>query len=85
MMPKTPSFIYEFQYIEFHIGSKSGDRPDPLNSSTDPAPKTRRITQIRFSDRIFYHEDFYDVGAMIYQHVPVLGRIIRFINQRIGR
>ena len=45
----------------------------------------RGITQIRFTDRIFYHEDFYDLGAMIYQHVPILGRIIRFINQRIGR
>lgn len=45
----------------------------------------RGITQVRFTDRIFYHEDFYDLGAMIYQHVPVLGRIIRFINQRIGR
>lgn len=45
----------------------------------------RGITQIRFTDRIFFHEDFYDLGAMIYQHVPVLGRIIRFINQRIGR
>ncbi len=45
----------------------------------------RGITQIRFTDRIFYHEDFYDLGAMIYQHVPVLGGIIRFINQRIGR
>lgn len=45
----------------------------------------RGITQIRFTDRIFYHEDFYDLGAMVYQHVPVLGRIIRFINQRIGR
>ena len=44
----------------------------------------RGITQIRFTDRIFYHEDFYDLGAMLYQHVPVLGRIIRFINRRIG-
>lgn len=45
----------------------------------------RGITQIRFTDRVFYHEDFYDLGAMIYQHVPMLGGIIRFINQRIGR
>jgi len=47
--------------------------------------KVRGITQIRFTDRIFYHEDFYDLGAMIYQHVPILGRIIRFINRRVGR
>ncbi|MDP1932826.1 MAG: nuclear transport factor 2 family protein [Gammaproteobacteria bacterium] len=45
----------------------------------------RGITQIRFTDRIYYHEDFYDLGAMIYQHLPVLGRIIRYINKRIGR
>ena len=45
----------------------------------------RGITQIRFTDRVYYHEDFYDHGAMIYQHVPMLGGIIRFINQRIGR
>jgi hypothetical protein len=47
--------------------------------------KVRGITQIRFTDRIYYHEDFYDLGAMIYQHVPILGRIIRFINRRVGR
>lgn len=63
------------QDVEFRHPSLAGDK----------LISVRGITQIRLTDRIFYHEDFYDLGAMIYQHVPVLGRIIRFINQRIGR
>jgi hypothetical protein len=40
-------------------------------------------TLIKFTHLIHYHEDFYDMGAMIYQHVPVLGWAIKTINQRI--
>lgn len=45
--------------------------------------KFRGITQIRFTDRIYYHEDFYDLGAMLYLHIPVLGAIVRFVNNRV--
>ena len=45
----------------------------------------RGTTQIRFTDRIFYHEDFFDVGAMVYQHLPVLGTVVGYINGRIRR
>jgi len=45
----------------------------------------RGTTQIRFTDRIFYQEDFFDVGAMVYQHLPVLGTVVRYINRRIRR
>lgn len=45
--------------------------------------EVRGITMLRFSDRIFYQEDFYDLGHMLYRHIPVLGRIIRHINNRL--
>lgn len=45
--------------------------------------KLRGVTQIRFTDRIYYHEDFYDLGAMLYQQIPVLGAIVRFVNNRV--
>lgn len=45
--------------------------------------KLRGITQIRFTDRIYYQEDFYDLGAMLYQHIPVVGAIIRFVNSKV--
>lgn len=46
--------------------------------------KVRGITLIRFTDRVYYHEDFYDLGAMLYQHIPVLGGAVRFINKRLA-
>jgi hypothetical protein len=45
----------------------------------------RGTTQIRFTDRIYYQEDFFDVGAMVYQHLPLLGPVVRYINRRISR
>lgn len=46
--------------------------------------QVRGITLIRFTDRIYYHEDFFDTGAMIYQHVPVMGSLVRYINNRLS-
>lgn len=34
--------------------------------------------------KVEYHEDFYDLGAMIYQNVPFLGSIIRHVNKRLS-
>lgn len=39
---------------------------------------------IKFTDRVTYHEDFYDMGAMIYQHLPVLGFMVKKINARMN-
>ena len=44
----------------------------------------RGISMLRFTDKIYYHEDFYDLGAMVYQHVPVLGTVVRYINRRLA-
>ncbi len=41
-------------------------------------------TLIKFDSHITYHEDFYDMGAMIYQHVPVLGWAVNKVNARIA-
>jgi hypothetical protein len=46
--------------------------------------QVRGVTLIRFTDRIYYHEDFFDLGAMLYQHVPVLGSVIRYLNNRLS-
>lgn len=43
----------------------------------------RGMTQIRFTDRIYYQEDFYDLGAMLYQHIPVLGSVVRLVNRQV--
>ena len=40
-------------------------------------------TLIKFNSKIVYHEDFYDMGAMVYQHLPILGWAIKKVNARI--
>jgi hypothetical protein len=40
-------------------------------------------TLIKFNSHIIYHQDFYDMGAMIYQHLPVLGWVIKKINEHM--
>lgn len=35
-------------------------------------------------DRIIYHRDYYDVGAMVYENVPVIGRVIKYIKRNMA-
>jgi len=35
--------------------------------------------------KIYYHRDYFDMGAMLYEHVPLLGRIIQRIKQGLGQ
>lgn len=35
------------------------------------------------NDRITYHRDYYDLGEMVYEHIPVLGWLIKKIKQRL--
>lgn len=45
----------------------------------------RGISRVCFEGgKIHYHEDFYDLGAMVYEHVPVLGGVTRFIKRRLA-
>ena len=36
-------------------------------------------------DRVIYHRDYFDLGAMLYEHLPLLGRVIRAIKNRAGK
>jgi len=40
-------------------------------------------TFIKFGSHIVHHEDFYDMGAMIYQHIPILGWAVKKINHHL--
>jgi hypothetical protein len=42
------------------------------------------VTLLRFSDRITRQRDHFDAGALVYEHVPVLGALIRFVKRRVG-
>lgn len=42
-------------------------------------------TEIEFiDDRVCYHCDYYDMGAMLYEHLPVIGAVIRWLRKRLA-
>lgn len=43
----------------------------------------RGISHIQFSDRIYFHEDVYDLGEMLYLQVPVIGRVNRWLKNQL--
>ncbi len=45
----------------------------------------RGISHLKFTDKVYFHEDCYDLGALVYEHVPVLGLATRKLKQRLAR
>ncbi|ASI90418.1 nuclear transport factor 2 family protein [Vibrio mediterranei] len=44
------------------------------------------VSHIRFSgDRVIYHRDYFDLGEMLYENIPLLGFVIKNIKQRLGK
>jgi hypothetical protein len=41
------------------------------------------VTQLRFDQRIRYQRDHFDVGELAYEHLPLLGALIRSIKRRL--
>jgi len=35
--------------------------------------------------KVVYHRDYLDVGAMLYEHIPVLGRAVKFMKKRASQ
>ncbi len=33
-------------------------------------------------DKIIQHQDFFDVGALLYRHIPIVGSVIKLIDKR---
>ena len=45
----------------------------------------RGISQVQFNDRIYFHEDVYDLGQVIYEHVPLLGIAVKGLKKRLAK
>jgi len=41
-------------------------------------------SHILFRDKVYYHRDYFDVGAMLYEHVPILGSAISFLKKKVA-
>ncbi|CAN0478671.1 unnamed protein product [Phaeothamnion confervicola] len=44
------------------------------------------LTHVRFGDdgRVIEHRDYWDAAAQVYAHLPLLGRVLRWLQARLG-
>nr|WP_086937441.1 nuclear transport factor 2 family protein [Thaumasiovibrio occultus] len=43
-------------------------------------------SQITFKDgKVIHHHDFFDMGAMLYEGLPLIGKVITMIKARLGQ
>ncbi|GGF75793.1 nuclear transport factor 2 family protein [Alteromonas lipolytica] len=35
-------------------------------------------------DKIIYHRDYYDLGEMVYEHIPLLKQVIHFVKKKLN-
>lgn len=45
------------------------------------------ITYLRFNEdgKISHHRDYFDLGCMLYEHIPLLGKVVTSIKRRLGQ
>jgi limonene-1,2-epoxide hydrolase len=43
------------------------------------------MSQLKFSEKIFSHRDYFDLGQMLYEQVPFLGGLIGLLKNRVTK
>lgn len=44
------------------------------------------VSHLKFyQGKVIYHRDYFDLGEMLYENLPLLGKVIKTIKQRLGQ
>ncbi|MFT7184737.1 MAG: hypothetical protein ACI84K_000103 [Pseudohongiellaceae bacterium] len=41
-------------------------------------------SEISFDEKVYFHQDYFDGGNLLYEHVPVLGSVISYLKKRMN-
>lgn len=81
------TFVFDNELVSEHQATLEWT----MNFTHPRLANNRKITVsgcswLKFSEdgKVIYHRDFFDLGAMLYEHIPLLGRIINKIRQGLG-
>ncbi|MEE4166166.1 MAG: nuclear transport factor 2 family protein [Desulfocapsaceae bacterium] len=77
---RAPLHIQDTAYVQWcmtfsHPRLKSG-REIPVDGAS--------FLKFKADGKVCYHRDYFDLGSMLYQHLPVIGTIVKTINRRLG-
>jgi hypothetical protein len=80
---------YRIRYLEEHIGPESAwlgwemeIAHERLNGGK--VITLRGMSHLRYTSKVYSHEDCYDLGALLYEQVPLLGAINRLLKRRMA-
>ena len=54
-----------------------------INNGEPTDVQGRSVLRIR-DDRIDYQRDYFDAGAAVFDHIPVLGPVVRYFRRRVA-
>jgi esterase/lipase superfamily enzyme len=43
------------------------------------------VSLVRYTDKIYFHHDYFDLGAMLYERLPLIGSVIKYIKRNLGK
>lgn len=76
-----PLRINDRGYVQWQMSFSHPSIKKGLNIEVEGA------TFVRFvgTGKVIYHRDYFDLGSMLYQHIPLLGGVVKTINRRLGK
>lgn len=78
----------QFEYLDQLIGPYSAYIKWHMHFSHARLGKriitVRGMSHIEFDQKIYFHEDSYDLGQMLYEQLPLLGPATRYLKRRIA-
>lgn len=40
------------------------------------------MSKLHFNDKVYFHQDYFDMGEMVYQNIPILKSVINMIRKK---
>lgn len=79
-------FRYEMRlgdeaYVQWRMTFSHGR----LNSGRPINVEGASYLQFDTTNKVYFHRDYFDLGAMLYEQLPVLGTVIAALKRRLGQ
>ena len=84
----------EQSYFDFIDPLVEGDRGFVRWSMQFSPPRLKRgqtiivpgssFLQFFIDGKVCFHQDYFDLGSMLYKHLPIIGFMVKSINRRLG-
>ena len=55
-----------------------------LNANTPYAVEGFSVIKFNAQEKVDYHRDYLDLGSMVYENIPLLGKAIKLIKKKLG-